>query len=335
MVAINLLGYFPGINMLYSEQMFFQMTSLLSVLYCMINPIPVFSGMKQIKPFVYLSIISLINCVMHNFNVGVLNSTINCCLGVILVWVGYTHISRTKYIKITLCFIALLFFAHILISNYTGINFLKEFSPELGSLIGSSPRYSNFVGIILPVSFQLSPLLAIFLTLSSMFVGEFTPCIVLGILFILHYKMFRVLICLIMVIFSINNFTYILEHFSNRVQTWMSVIIVYLQHPIKGVGFGLYFAGKQALPLGCDNMIFSSILKAFTGLGIMFIGWAVYAQKRFKIEFKPCDAIPLSIILMSTVEYPFEIGKLWYVIAILLSIWLIERGEERWKIQSQ
>jgi hypothetical protein len=96
-----------------------------------------------------------------------------------------------------------------------------------------------------------------------------------------------------------------------------------------GVGFGQHFAGKNSVLFVVDNMIFSSTLKALTGLGVMFIAWAVYAQKQLKLALKPCDAIPMAILIMSTVEYPFEIGKLWYVIAILLSIWLIERGENR------
>jgi len=335
MLALNILGYIPGVNILFSEQMFFQVSAILTIMVMYLIP-QVTSCTKEQdddglrKSLSFLVVLAVLNAVVHSFDVYTLNSMINLFLGVMVVmFLRCSTYETTKYAKISMVVLTFCVLAIVFLKKLTGYNPLPFESPEYGAFMGNEPRVGNLIGIILPVAYSLHPVIALILTICSVALRELLPIAVSVLLVAINSKKWRWYIAGISIVAVVLMFEHIKGSLIIRVTTWSQAIQSWFNNPVKGVGFGLYFGGKENIAVGSDNMIFSSLLKFVTGIGLLSLPWIAYAQSMLKIRFKPCDSIPLALILMSTTEYPFEIGKLWYVIAVLLSIWIVERGGYR------
>jgi hypothetical protein len=204
-----------------------------------------------------------------------------------------------------------------------------------GALMGNLPRLGIYITIIAPYIFKYSIPLYIVCVITLLFgVSDFPQISILPITFLLllfNFKnkitkiIFSILsILAVLYLLSISKF-HIISSLTNRLQLWKDILIIFFQNPLSG--FGLGYIESTVKELNKDATLNSSYIQIIIEGGILFVIWLYLTTKKFisKFDYSYEALALLSLILISLVDYPFEIKRLWFTIIFIISAFIIKQ----------
>ena len=123
------------------------------------------------------------------------------------------------------------------------------------------------------------------------------------------------------VIFGIPDFH---RSITLRLDQWYNILNGFFGAPLRGYGLGI-FPWKDVHPSG-DSVMYSSLFEFVMGVGVLGALWLGWTLNKFKQTFLLCTEglAVLSLIILSTVEYPCEIPRLWITIVAVLAFYVIK-----------
>jgi len=284
------------------------------------------------KELFYLLILCFLNIALSQFNVYVLNATVNLFLAIIGIFVIVKYVDDIKGMyKIIL--LSGLINVLIYLIQYLGYNPFTPDSGNNGGMLHNSPRLANYLSLILPmcdipfaiiciiVSVLIKQKVLIFISSLFLLLKTKNKKLILGFL--------PVLPILLLFYPEGRSFFYKTGHISVRLETYKNVITGFLVHPLSGFGLGVFPWGQDKIPQGVDAVIYSSVLQFICGLGILSLFWLFFViKKNFKFSYS-VSAISITIFaILSAFEYTIEIPKLWLIIMTIISFYLIEKTKK-------
>ena len=284
------------------------------------------------KKIIYLTIGLIFNSLLiYKFHILYLGYSLRvmCALLTYVLIVQYTKKPKEIYKFISIGISLNLVY---LITQKNGLYYLllpEAPSVAPGGLMSSSPRLSDLICIALPIiNLWLIPFAII-----SSFVGDPQTSILL-----ICFAFSLVLLPRKYILFSIICFSAgvfycwdtIFESLNCRYNLFFQVIKQCLPYWNTGIGIGN--------KVGVDNIhqssrVCSSIIQFICCSGVIGVLWLGYICKtyiRYFNKSKECLVI-LGLIVLSTVEYPFEIVRLWMIIISQCAFFEISlsNGDER------
>lgn len=216
---------------------------------------------------------------------------------------------------------------------------------EPGGIFGNGPRMCMYLALTLPFVLETNFWIGLIYIGIGIFCTEYI-ILALGIfIWLINLLKFQgkegyreanflpaifIIICSILVIFFLRNS--IIQSINIRWLAWKPIIEQIFKRPYLGFGLGMFpRIASQFLDLTSGrysqaNHCLSSILYFIFGVGLLGVAWLIYiiqfVIKRFKFN-APSFAI-ISLLILSTVEYPFEVPKLWFTICAIIGFFLIE-----------
>lgn len=211
-----------------------------------------------------------------------------------------------------------------------------------GGIMGNLPRMTTYLSIILPIIYFKSFTLFIICICISLFGGQEPQIVILGVGLILLFlfdpfdkilfpnsrrkKIIQISIIVLAIAGLFFYYDSIINSFRVRLDNWGKVLDIYFSKPLIGIGVGVY---PFEIGFGKDRVFHSSMLQFLTCGGLFSLFWVCYVIKsnikRIDISYESISII--SLILVSLIEYPFEIKRLWLIIMFMLATFIIKQGD--------
>lgn len=281
------------------------------------------------KPVLYFFLICLFSIMTFRFNDIIVATTIEYFLAL------YCMVMIFKYAKDPKEYYNFIVYACVInmtifVIQYLGYNPILKNSHKVlyGANLGNIPRLTTYFAIISPILYS-NCLVALILAIIIAFLNEpqFASIgIMIMIIFInVDSKLFRCAVIALGVYFLAKYHAKIIYSFKVRGVICKPVIDDFFNRPLIGYGIGVFPYAETTDPLSDKTLNSSVILFGVRG-GILMFVWMGYIFKIFYKNFK--KTIPhlcvLSIYILSFVEYPIEIKKLWITMISLMAFSMIE-----------
>jgi len=329
LVFLSTLAFMPGQSLFVFEQKFF----ILSVI---ILTLASFTCEKQrdFNPWLIIGLnaVFILNVFTHGFNSLVLLYAFNVFLLSLAVYLVASYTEDWKSV-IKWIFISYLLSCIVLVFQLFGYNLLQSsLGIDSGGLMGNLPRLSFVACLLLPLAFKVkAKFILIILIISS--VGIVFPqyCVYLTLLMCLFFYIENADTKIFIIILSglIAYYVYLSKPVSinTRIDYYYPIIMDFIStYWMTGYGAGIPFAQN----IGARDMqIYSSILQFFFVTGISGVIWFCFTCIKFYESFR-ATALNLSILallIISIWEYPFEVRRLWFLLAVLIGFLIIENKE--------
>ena len=190
-----------------------------------------------------------------------------------------------------------------------------------GGLMETTPKFADLIIIVLPT---LNIILMPFAILVCLVGDPETTILIVCFVFLLiimpkHCKIYVIILFVMSVFLYRENILFSLE---TRYKLYLSGIKQSLPYWNTGVGIGNKFGVKE---LSQVSILSSSLLQFICCSGVIGVLWLGYICKTYVRYFnksKECLAI-LGIIILSCIESPFEIIRLWIVMITQLAFFEI------------
>ena len=267
----------------------------------------------------------IFNIFVHSFAPAVMACTMNLFLGIAGIYIIYTYLDEKanllKYIFIA-GVINLLFFAgQVLGFDPVFDKIPLNSAPLAGSFLGNSARLGVYFALIAPfISAWLIPV-AIFIGLLC---SQYTIFIPVALLLLMKARSRRLKIALVfLVLLSVFILrTHILTSIQVRIDAISLALKYFFDRPL--IGFGLGNIVDQKL-----NFFSTSYIRFLIGAGIFGLVWMGYAFKSiYKSIGNNRESLAfITLLLIASIEYPFELTRLWYLIIAIIIMFLIKKGE--------
>jgi hypothetical protein len=295
----------------------------------------------QWKYFSFFILACFTNLFLSSFNVYVLSAYVNLMLALGFIALVATHCDNFKmclkwifYAGIANCIVFFL--------QWLGFSpIIQNPQGEWGGIIGNAPRFGIYLSLLLPLAFFNKRYweFAIFVLAGVLAKEFFVILIALFCLFIVAKKQWKYGLAGFILLVLILARQELLSSLSIRWVVWKPTIEAIFSNPIRGFGLGTFsfFSDqfiKPTLPhyleLNHAENTYSSMLQFIFGMGLGGIILIYYSIQYFIKTFKPNSIYYtiFALILLSTVEYPFEIIKLWPLICFILSMFIILQNTE-------
>ena len=330
LLLLSPLVYFMGIDLNIVDLIFFRLGVI--VLFCA----SLFDKPKRniniALPISLIMGLCLFNLFTHAFNQVVFSYTLNIFLALMALSIIVNYASPLdKFRKWIIGAVAINII--VFIAQKFGFSpIIQNPQGEPGGILGNAPRFIDYLTLTLAVVCSYSLWFIIPLLIISLIVKEYT---LLGIAVIYLFlkiknKVFRIslvgtsFIGMILlhkqIIFSLVNVRWLV---------WKPTIEAIFQNPL-GYGLGLFpQLSSQFIKTNGYQVEFvsNSYLEFIFGAGLLelaLIFWGVNKFiKRFDLSIEALSV--LSILLLSCLEYPLEIPKLWFTIIALTGFYIIKQ----------
>lgn len=205
----------------------------------------------------------------------------------------------------------------------------SEHTKEFGGLMGNAPRLVTYLAITMPL--WPSALLIIPVAV-SLIAKEY---MILPVALAILWKNRKLRIPLFAAGVAVMFFIYpkVLSSIKLRWTVWRPTLEVFLDRPFLGHGIGIFpRASRQFLINGKHHAdtAFSSILQFIFGVGLIGAAWIGYVVKNVikNFDWSKEHLAVLAVILLSAVEYPFEIRKCWITLVAIIGFYLIKKSKK-------
>lgn len=315
------IAYYPNIAPLKFELLFFQISSILLFMACLID-----TPKRQFnigKPVVIYLAICLFSVIINNYDLWSMTVLFNIFLGCIDIFIIITYAQDLQR-----CFrwlgYGIILNSIVYIWQLFGYHPIMAQVGHYGGLVGNAPRFSFLIALAIPFLplWYLLPLfiLGIFLKKTCVFFS--IACVIAYKLYKsdwrklpvkVSYSLFFISIVTALLIFR-DKFLY---SFNYRLSFWKDAITYILQSPVKGYGLGNFK----------PEHTFNSFLQWIHGVGLLgagFIGFIAFII----IRLKKIKWYLLPLIFLCTMEYVFEVPRLWFLIICIIAYYAIEIKEE-------
>ena len=281
------------------------------------------------KPVMYFFSICLFSSLIFRFNDIIVATTLEYFLALYAMVMIFKYANDPKeYYKFIIW--ASLINMLIFVIQYLGYSpVLKGSDKDLfGANLGNLPRLATYLAIIAPILYVeciFGFILALIITLAIEPQFASTGIMLLIVLFMSDIKYLKCMIVAGIVYFATEYHAKILYSFKVRGVICQPVIDDFFNRPLIGYGIGVFPYNDVENTLNDKTLNSSFILFGVRG-GILMFVWMGYIFKLFYNNFK--KTIPhlcvLSIFILSLVEYPIEIKKLWITMITLFAFSMIE-----------
>jgi len=269
----------------------------------------------------------LVNILLHSFRIEVVCRSLDIILAVITTGIIVQYCKKPKecykYIVIAGCL-------NIAMFALQRIGFTTQLVPpgaivQAGGFMGNGPRLMTYLAIILPYMLNAGVIFFALCIIASIFGTEYSLLgIAVLILIIKKKRIFWIIglvgglvICLIFKDKLIGSFFV-------RFDIWKNQFAGFIAQPLSGYGLNVSPFGQVAKS-GVDMATWNSYLTFIFGIGILGILPIIAVFKKFIKNFSisvECIGI-LALILLSMIEYPLEIVRLWITISAMVGFYLI------------
>ncbi len=197
--------------------------------------------------------------------------------------------------------------------------------------MGNAPRLLAYLTIILPFVFSFSIWAIIPCIVASLVAKELMLLSVACILLIwklkkVNYRIYAI-ISIVPILYLLHD--KIWHALVIRWNVWEPVLVRFFQRPLIGYGLGVLPYADKKLIAYHDTAIYSSFLQFIIGAGVLgaiwlgYVLWKFAKTKQFGIE----TMAVLAIILLSVLEHPFEIPRLWLTMTAIIGFYMIKEIE--------
>jgi hypothetical protein len=210
---------------------------------------------------------------------------------------------------------------------------------EEGGIMGNAPRLASYLTLIFP--FVPLWLKGVFLAI-ALIVKEFALvglAWLMALAFCIKNIKKREIIYEVgfvgLIIFAISGISrYHSDIYASlhlRWTIWKPAIEMIFKRPLLGYGFGIYpEIANQFTNIGqLVICAFSSILQFIFEVGLLGVVWIGFAIKYYKkySGFNPATWGVVALLMLSILEYPFQIPKLYFTICAVLAFFIIQKED--------
>lgn len=272
---------------------------------------------------------------IHDLNIYIMNHNINLFLlsfsYCLIVIYCKDYKSMYKYM-----ILGVILNSIYLISQKLGFDPLPFAFPKShpGGMLGNSPRFSTYLCLLLPCIFTFN--IFLFFGCIGLSLWGDPQCAILGVATIVLFfnsknltsRLF-VIVCAILGVFFLYD--HLFESIIVRGKIWANSLEILFSNPFMGVGAGIHPGGINFVnKAGFDGMICSSLLQFVIGYGITSIIFLYFLFKNFfsNIDLENIgkeEITIISLIFLSTIEYPLEIKRLFFTITAILAFYSIKQ----------
>jgi hypothetical protein len=277
---------------------------------------------KELR-FLVVSLLGLAfwNVLIHGFTAEGLHNSMNLFLAVMSFLTVYIYADeKANYGRYVLgaAGINLAFF----LSQKAGFDPVWNVYPyrgEEGAFLGNQPRLLTYFALVTPFLPLWGVVVSIFLGLYTKQFVIFIPVALMILMMTKRRYLYLITILLAGWIFrqhAIDSFVY---RFNNA---WVPALVAFFKQPLIGLGIGIE-------PINEFEAVGGSFLRFICGIGVMSVAWLYFALKyiRRKLTEVNKESIALvSFVLVSLIEYPVEIPRLWFLIVGIIAFFLIKHG---------
>lgn len=329
LILLTTIGYLPGHSLNNFDVKMFHIGAIVLGMCALIEP------MKREPPQILvlpLGALMMLNVLFHNLNGNVVYWCLNASIFIFVICVVVMYADPPgEYFK----WFALAGVINISVTlmQRAGFNVILDTTSEThpGGLMGNAPRLSTYLAIILPIMWNVS--IPMFLACVGVSLAGDPQCAIIGVaamvvFFQVRNIYFRGLLVASAVAGAVFFREHIMESFQIRFKTWSDCLKLFFKSPVKGFGLGI-IPGRERV-VGHDYAIHSSLLQFVFGagvFGIMYIVGLINGLKA-RIGRDPLSLSVLAIAFLSTIEYPFEISRLWMTIAVIIGLFIVETTKE-------
>jgi len=255
---------------------------------------------------------------------ALLNLTVALCVVQLMSIESYKKFANIFLIA-SIINIALCFFPTISpIDNPTG---------ESGGLFGNAPRLCYYLALTMPFvvdryTLTLPAYALLGVVFKEIYLVAFATFILFAKLSKLKYR--KTIFTLLSVVMLAIFYKDIAQSFSIRWTVWQPTIIQALQQPVFGYGLATFpqVSTQFIKSYWTADDSFSSMLQFFFSCGFIGLTALAYCVRQFlPIKLTPPATALIFLSILSLVEYPFEVPKLWLTICFILSAFIIEKNE--------
>jgi hypothetical protein len=297
-----------------------------------------------------LSVLCVLNVILHDFNGYVIDCTINVFLSIIGYKVIYEYITDISafykiFLYVGLCNVV------IYILQILGLDFVtRNWDKGVfnGGFCSNLPRLTTLVAIIFPLCYSVNKYLSLLLLPALLIFPQmwaFT-CVFIFLLTRLkdnkkYFIYISIIIFELFIIFQfiqyykqfdyINQLYNLYGDFRYKILNRLNMIFIALQfifeHGIKGTGLGIFPEIMQKDFKLFDPTINSSLFQFIMQIGLLGVIYIYDSVLKLKNNFNRHSVLCMSvfsIMFMSVLEYPFEINRMRLIIITIVALWSIE-----------
>lgn len=301
------------------------------------------------RPLSYILLIGGYSLFITRFNSTVLSAFINLFLAILIILLIVIHAKEPKEYYKYLMWAGLL-------NIFVWAGQLNGFAPiltnvngEPGGVLGNAPRMCMYFTLILPFVFKVNVIVYILFGAIGALTGEWILpflALIFGMMLFLKGKLSfanfnAITLCGITIMLTGAGLFLLKDHiflsFARRWVLWKPTIMQIFQEPVRGYGLGIFphvsgqFIKVPYIVPGISTFYhadtaFSSILQFIFNVGAIGIAWIMYAGWYIKTHFRVTAPMlgVIALVILSMVEYPFEVPKLWPTICFIIATMFIE-----------
>jgi hypothetical protein len=280
--------------------------------------------------------IGLVNLFLNNFNPIILTSFINFSFAIIAISIIAIYADDIKSFTKWIVYAGLINI-FVLIVQKCGFNFVLNDSTttfgagEHGGIMGNAPQLGNYLALTLPFAIEFSWIVAIVYLICCFVIKEYTIFLIALVIFCLKFKKLKIPLLTGILILSVIIYKDILNSLQIRWQVWKPTIEVILQRYWIGYGLGTFSSVSNQFiksPYQVD-FAFNSYLQFVFGVGLAGAIWLIVLVRKLIKEFSlsTIGLAVLSLGILSLLEYPFEIPRLWITICVIIGIYIAQTKE--------
>lgn len=259
--------------------------------------------------------ICVLNTLLTEFNLVVTTATVNMFLAVLALTIIVRYCDLDGWYKYVVAGIIINLL--VLIPQKMGCPFILDTTPldQPGGLMGNAPRLASYLTIALPF-------MPIWLILPAIGTGiilqEYTILALVGFVLWTREKVFA-LFLLLAGFFWQEIVTSIILRFN----MWRDMAVPFFKQPMIGYGLGINPYGKME----GDWFFFNDYIAFVMGVGILGAVWLAFVIPRIikKMDKSRESYAMAGLLILATVEYPFEIERLWFTIITIIAAFIVRR----------
>ena len=314
LLILSTLTYMRGQGLDTFDFISFQIMAIITISFIFIN------NVKKNMALLYLFIPVIISTALTGFNNIVVHNTINFSLGLFTIYI-LTNFNK-KYIYIAVQWSILLNLI-VLVFQTIGFSPIVVSIGESGGLFGNAPRLCMYLAITLPFMFEKNKVVALFIGIVGVVLEE----IYLPVFYIILLFKNKPIYLIGLVFLIASQYGKIFHSFTIRLPIWKPTIEQIFSSPVYGYGLGIFPHVSPQFVINrywhADTAM-SSLLQFIFSTGCIGVAGLVLFIKQLKFKWHDTDISLLFLCLLSLVEYPFEVPKLWFIICVIIGIKLGE-----------
>lgn len=332
LLLISPLAFTAGIQPDKFELMFFHFGAIALFMASLLD-IPKRDNIPIAKEIVLFFGLCIFSTAIHSFQMFSMGELFNLFFSCITLNLIYRYMSNPKtYYKYITWAVGINIGIYLLQKYYFNFLPFKDLGEVNGGVFGTTCRMANYLAITAPII--ITPLLFI-IPVISIILNQFPAIGVVAMLFIIKQTtkkdyygshIFKLVIAAIVsgiIGFLIYFRGHILTSIKSRIfDSGKMQIAEICKAPFIGHGLGAYYSQVGNDPFNT----YLAFVYDVGILGLVLIGYVLYnIRKYFDLSIPSLSLITLLVV--STIEYPIEIPRLWFTILFIIAAFFIKEKE--------